>query len=162
MLYQKGGKPQKSPWGQTTMGGPEKVPGSGRLGWNLELSNAAQGIWLEKRRLDNCLERSAAWEEKTLILRLQQADVDQGEGPQLQAREVTLMVSAAPSGMACSSAGWGALCQGLSWGMGVQVGSLPWCGQVAEGRMVGGCCRWPPQFLRTQTFHGPMMQVEIV
>lgn len=46
------------------MGGPEKVPGSGRLGWNLELSNAAQGIWLEKRSLDNCLERSAAWEEK--------------------------------------------------------------------------------------------------
>lgn len=70
----KRGKQQKSPWGQTTMGGPEKVPGSGRCGWNLELSNAAQGIWLEKRRLDNCLERSAAW-EKRLILRLQQADV---------------------------------------------------------------------------------------
>lgn len=56
VLYQKGGKQQKSPWGQTTMGGPEKVPGSCRLGWNLELSNAAQGIWLEKRSLDNCLE----------------------------------------------------------------------------------------------------------
>lgn len=45
------------------MDGSEEVPGLERPGWNLKVSNTAQGIWLEKRSLDNCLQLCAAWEE---------------------------------------------------------------------------------------------------